>query len=322
MKWSSGWVLKSFLFIITLISMNCADVAFRSKAKFPSDKLGPTDVRDTDGDGDIGDIDDIDDIIDIVDIGEPIDPDDLVPCPQVQGYDFIGVCLVFQDSFERDSILDPTAFHWKKVVLDNGNLGGKSVNAKIRHSSDLGPIYDGNRAVIFTGRAGWSTHEIYLVSNALPFNVEDFDAVYIELHYVPIKLDGKITLTNVTVNGKHRRVQEGLRIDICKKSESKCGENGGRNSLKKIASPKNWDEYRQPGKGKNNQIRKYRAEDWKIAQQLIDLNNIRDERNNFVFKIAASMDEGYINNKQNKNLEDGIIIDNVVVVAIRYRDQY
>jgi len=253
--------------------------------------------------------DGINNILDIIDGGGEIDPGELDSC-EVVDPDFPTACLVFKDSFERKNIVDHENFQWDTVLMDKrSNL--TNVVVKIEDSKHLGPIRDGDRAVLFTGRDGGSTHEVYMVS--APFDISSYDTIVIQFKYVAIDLENQITLS---WNGM--KVQEGPSLSYCKSSDFVCGLEGD-DRPNRLREPMNWERFTPDHvAGVDNQIRDYPVSAWQLGQMVINVGDIPlERRSSFVFKITGSLDEGYERNKRHKNLEDGLIIDEVVFAAIR-----
>ncbi|MCB0421726.1 MAG: hypothetical protein KDD61_12070 [Bdellovibrionales bacterium] len=223
----------------------------------------------------------------------------------------VGTCKVFEDSFERDLIVEQEDFRWQKVIVDSGQ-NVRNIDANILWAEEFGYVPDQERALLFHGREGGSTHEIFLVSKELDIDVQQFDKVEIRLSYLPIKLEQKITLSS------GYKVPESVRVDVCHESDLDCGLTGNDSQKTQgIRSRESWDDYWfDLHYGLDNQLGLATAESWIDVKVTIDLDRYR-QRGNFVFKITVSMDEGYIGNDHSKPMEDGLAIDHLVVTAIK-----
>jgi hypothetical protein len=243
--------------------------------------------------------------------GVPFDPIDMDKCSEVliTGYD--GSCLVFVDSFERTDLYNHEVFNWQLAIMDDGNMGGANVDAKIENSAHLGPVINGDKAVLFRGREGGSTHEVYLVSS--PIDLSDFRQVYIQFRYLPMHLESLITLS-----ATGDQVAESIRLDVCNSTDLACGLTGA-DPHTRMRDKNVWDRFwlDDPYEfGRNLNIRSYVLADWKLGQFIIDLADYPDRKDKFVFKISAAMDEGYDRNSRNRTMDDGIILDEVIVIAL------
>ena len=69
--------------------------------------------------------------------------------------------------------------------------------------------------------------------------------------------------------------------------------------------------------GRSLNIRNFSLSDWKLGQAYIDLKQYNGRLDKFVFRVAAAMDEGYHGNNRNNQMEDGIIFDNIILVAVK-----
>ena len=255
----------------------------------------------------------IDNVTDIpeIEIGVPLDPSGISDCAKV--YDLPigeGFCTIFQDGFERDEIAGEAVFNWDVLILDYG-YDGANVSATIEDKNHLGHIIEKEKAVLFRGRAGGSTHEIYLVSK--PFDVSKFDKLYVQFRYLPIGLEEEIRLS-----WSGERIPESIRVDICNDTDYNCGLEGS-NQHVRIRDNSVWDNHFLPTIefGKELNIRNYVETDWKLGQVLVDLSKYPERKDNMVFKISVAMDEGYFGNNHNSEMEDGVILDDVIVVAVK-----
>lgn len=242
--------------------------------------------------------------------GEPVDPNSIPLCENIAIQGFRGVCLIFQDEFERTNIVDHADFRWDTIIMDNG-YNGSNVDAKIEKSNHLGPVANGDRAILFRGREGGSTHEIYLISR--PFDFSGFDRAYIQFTYVPIHLESQIQLT---YNG--RKLPESVRVDLCQDTDLKCGLTGN-NRHEQLRDIAPWEAFfpAEMDFGRSLNIRNFSLSDWKLGQAYIDLKQYNGRLDKFVFRVAAAMDEGYHGNNRNNQMEDGIIFDNIILVAVK-----
>lgn len=243
--------------------------------------------------------------------GVPYDPSGVTDCAQIfDEPDFSSICLLFNDSFERDEITGPNAFDWDVLVMDNGN-NSSNVDAKLEDTEHLGHVIDGDKAVLFRGRRGGSTHEVYLVSK--PLDLSNFDKLYIQFRYLPIGLEESITLS-----WSGEEIPESIRVDICNDTDFNCGLEGDNKHLR-LRDNTAWDNFffDNPFEfGQDLQIRNYVEEDWKLAQMYVDLSDYPDRKDNMVFKISVAMDEGYFYNKRSNDMEDGLILDDVIALGL------
>ncbi len=251
-----------------------------------------------------------DDVVIIIE-DDPVNEDDVDECDKQEQLPEGRACLVFKDSFERTNITGDNVFNWDVVVMDN-KLNISNIDAKIEDSNHLGPVMDGDKAIMFRGRAGGSTHEIYLVSRKM--DLQDYDKLYIQYRYVPIGLEiDPIFLSIAKVN-----VPESIRVDVCDAPDSDCGLVNSSDRLAGLRDHNTWIKYYnntlERGEGLN--IRNYVEQDWKLGQVVIDLNQYPERKAEFVFKITAAMDEGYFGNNHNNLMEDGIIFDDIAVLAV------
>ena len=286
-----GSVFIAIIFVLSVPFTNCSNARFDDVA--------------SKGSGDDG----VNNILDVIDEGGEIDPGDLDNCDVVDP-DFPTACLVFKDTFERDEIVNHENFQWDTVLMDKRS-NTSNVDVKIEHTSHVGPINDGEKALLFRGRAGGSTHEVYLVS--APFDISSYDTLVIQFKYVPIDLEDEITLS---WNGI--KLPEGPSVAYCTASDYDCGLEGNDRYLR-LREPMNWERYSPAfSAGADNQIRDYQASDWELGQMVINVSDIPvDRRSKFVFKISVAIDEGYYYNNRDKNMEDGVVFDEVVFAAIR-----
>lgn len=245
----------------------------------------------------------------IIERGVAFDPSGMTACSTLfDDQNLDEACLAFTDSFEREN-LNEGVFHWREVIMDNGR-SGSHIDAEISNANHLGSIYAGYKALLFRGRAGGSTHEIYLVS--APMNLQGFDFLYIQFHYLPIHLENEITLS-----WNNQTVAEGVRVDICNTTDETCGLDTG--DFRKIRDPQNWDQFFIEGehhKGRDFNLRSYTDSDWQLGQIAIDLRPYRDRADRIVIKFTMSLDEGYFRNNSNNLMEDGLILDDLMAIGV------
>ncbi len=279
-------------------------------------------------------------------------------CDLINGteQEFTHSCIAMSDSFEREQITGNEVFQWQKIIMDYGAFG-ENVDAELVDDyvhdcvasqtcleygqyvgvGHVGPVADGHKAVLFRGRDGGSTHEIYLVAKSI--DASQFEYLYITFKYLPLSLENSIRMSF------GEDLPESIRIDICKDSDLNCGLIGS-NVYEKLRDKTYWDRYwpvvstpttTEPfvnppfgnlERGENLNLvghynpqsrqyeydQAYQMSDWKDAQILIDLNRYPTRKGNMVFKVTATMDEGYWSNDRSKTLEDGILLDHVHVI--------
>lgn len=239
--------------------------------------------------------------------GDPIDlPPGVPSCTDNPNLGLEGYCLIFKDSFERDEIVENEDFRWSELIDDAGR-GAKNVSVEIEGLDHLGNIYDGDKSLLYRGRQGGSTHSVFLTSADLPINLSELTHVVVQFHWVPLSLEEELIRMDSTGEKKHESVQ----VEACVSSDADCAVQNG---------SVGWQKYScgdAPVFGQDLNIRNYGDNDWELCQVVIDLNQIRDFRDNFVFKITASMDEGYFGNDRDNEMEDGIVLDDVIVVAVK-----
>ncbi len=245
----------------------------------------------------------------VIEKGVPFNTSGVTRCQDLFPGDHPDVCLVFNDSFEREDIVGAGSLEWDKVIMDNGR-NGSNVDAEIATSDHLGGVSDGEKAVLFRGREGGSTHEIYLVTK--PVDLSGYDQIYIQFDYLPIHLEQEIQLS-----WSSERVPENIRIEVCHSDDHTCGLTGS-NSQNRLRDPAGWDRFYQEELefGRNNNIRNYVQADWKLGQNLIDLAPYQERIDKMVFKITVSLDEGYDRNNRANQMDDGLILDNFILVGV------
>ncbi len=238
-------------------------------------------------------------------------------CDESKESDF---CLELKDDFERNVLLDQAPFAWHKLVFDTGKNGSRLDARLARTDAKAGnlltnTVASGKSAVMFTGRDGGSVHEIYLISK--PFNLKNYKKVTIQFDYAHLSLDAeKIFLKK---NGNSVAKHEQVRLDICAaNNDTDCGLNKtGQISLTNTLA---WDSFYPEiqesiefGAGVTNL--NVAKRNWKKANVTIDLSQYKGRKEKFVFRIVATMDEGFKNNKIEKTLEDGILVDRVILAG-------
>lgn len=193
--------------------------------------------------------------------------------------------------------------------MDTG-YNASHVDAQIQSSSMIGSVTDQDRALLFHGRDGGSTHEIYLVSKPLDIDIKTFDQVKISLDYLAIQLEDRIRLSS------GHSLPESVRVDVCNDTDWKCGLSGN-NPAERMRSRESWESFWLPIEfGKNNFLGDSANQTWTRGSVMVDLSQFRN-RDNFVFKISVAMDEGFVGNDPENEMEDGMAIDNLKVVAYR-----
>ncbi len=258
---------------------------------------------------------------------EPINPDALPSCSDFIVGPTTGLCLVFKDDFERDNISDDDNFQWSKLFNDSSGTGS-DLDTIIRSRDEMGPMRsmagppndEEQRALVFSGRAGGSTHEIYLTSTTLPIDVNIYSWVVVQFYYLPIGLEDSISLSNFS----NEKVPETIRLDVCNDTNDMCNSVSNRDSWERHWLGEILDGVFtgfEQGFGLNRRydnIDNYAITDWKFASFLINLNDyphLKEDGGSFSFRLSVSLDEGYFSNDKNKKMEDGVLLDNVVVVA-------
>jgi hypothetical protein len=246
-------------------------------------------------------------------LGVPFDPSGVTNCEQFfQDDEAEGICVVFNDSFERDGVTGSSSLGWDKLIMDSGNIF-ENVDAKIENSAHLGDVIDGDKALLFSGREGGSTHEVYLISRPIDFS--QYRYVYIQFRYVPLSLEESI---NMTFSGQ--TLPESIRVDVCSDTDQSCGldntmsASSRRSALYSSSWVQNFLDVNEFGDHLN--IRNYVRADWKLGQIIIDLADYPGRASQFVFRITAAMDEGYDGNNRNNVMDDGIILDDVIVLGV------
>ncbi len=255
---------------------------------------------------------DIDDLVEGISNGElEVDEEELPNCTVVDP-DVPLACLVFKDSFERKNIVDHDDFHWETVLMDNSD-NTSNVDVEIEHKEFLGDAAKGENAILFRGREGKSSdHEVFLVSS--PFDLSGYSYLVVQYKYVPIGLEDFIKLTASGIE-----TVEGPRVDFCVGTNYDCGltEEPGRH--KRLRDPDNWSSY-FPGyvSGQDYNIRAFPKDGWIMHQVLLSIGDLpENRRSEVVFKISVALDEGFYGNDRHRDMEDGVILDDVVFAAIK-----
>ena len=242
--------------------------------------------------------------------GVPFDVSGITDCSQIFDADYAqGLCVLFNDGFEREEITGESAFNWDVLIMDYG-YSGSNVDVTIHDTDHLGHVIEGEKAVLFRGRAGGSTHEIYLVSK--PLDLSNFDKLYIQFRYLPIGLEDDITLS-----WSGESLPESIRVDVCNDTDYNCGLEGD-DAHERVRDNTAWENFflKDSEYGENLNIRNYVEQDWKLAQVYVDLAYYETRRDKMVFKISVAMDEGYFRNDDSKEMEDGIILDDVMALGL------
>lgn len=243
--------------------------------------------------------------------GLEIDEEVLQQCPE-QDPQLPLACLIFKDSFERENIINHENFHWETVLMDNSD-NTSHVDAFIHHQDYLGPAAKGDKAILFRGRKGKkSDHEVFLVS--APFDLSGYTNAVVQYKYLPIGLEDFIHLTKSGI-----QTVEGSRIDFCIGSDFDCGLTDAPNRHERLRDPTNWISfYPTYASGKDNNIRDFTIDEWILHQVTLDLDQIpENRRSKVVFKISVALDEGFFNNDPEARMEDGILIDDVMLGALK-----
>lgn len=224
-------------------------------------------------------------------------------CIKAQGttacYDNETSEVIVGDSFERDDIapVNNNIFSWRTIINDNGEIiSGTSANyveLKAYDSSILGETSNGDKSLYFTGRAGaGSVHNLYLVTKAFDLSQTN-GIVYFSFDYLPIGLD----------NGEY------LKLEVCNNSVDACGV--GKNISVAGLKSNNWKTiFHSDGSESKSSLNgfNHKRSDWINKQIAVRIDTF--QRDNFVFRINAFMNEGFYENNPSKGVDDAIGIDN------------
>lgn len=254
------------------------------------------------------------DLVESIADGMELNEEELADCPPVDP-DYPLACLLFKDSFERDSIVDHQDFHWETVLMDNSD-NTSNVDVEIAHQDFLGGAAKGEKAILFRGREGKrSDHEVFLVS--APFDLAGYSYVVLQYKYMPIGLEDFIKLTASGIE-----TVEGPRVDFCVGTDYDCGLTPESGRHKRLRDPDNWISYfPEYVSGQGNNIRAFPKDGWVMHQVLMPVEDLPlDRRSKIVFKISVALDEGFYGNNRNRDMEDGVIIDDVVFAAIKVNE--
>jgi|GEM_PF-3285425 len=206
--------------------------------------------------------------------------------------------VIVGDSFERADIApaNNNIFSWRTIINDNGKIidGTSSNNVELKSydSSILGEASNGDRSLYFTGREGFSIHNLYLVTKAFDLSQTN-GIVYFSFDYLPIGLD----------NGEY------LRLEVCNDDLNSCGV-GNNISVAGLNS----DNWKTVFESTGNEVRgglngfNHTRSDWVNKQLAIRLDGF--QRDNFVFRINVRVDEGFLGNNILKGVDDAVGIDN------------
>ena len=309
-----------FIFLIAGISTSCNDVEFNAKAQvgsFNSERSDSASLDDADKDPNFNDdgifIDNVRDGAEIVEITSPLlDPISIGnEGERVAGIETcfkseaVAGCLNLEnsqvfigDSFERSNITseNDNIFNWRAVINDNGKVvnGTESNNVEFKtyDNSILGETSNGDKSLYFTGRSGGSVHNLYLITK--PFNLSDTNGiVYFSFDYLPIGLEAG----------------EYLRLEVCNNTLDQCGVGSnisvsGLNGVHwKTVFESNGQEARSGLNGFN-----HLRSDWINKQLAVRLDGF--QRENFVFRLNAFMNEGFHQNNPSNGVNDAVGIDN------------
>ena len=207
--------------------------------------------------------------------------------------------IIVDDGFERDEIAPQSEneFSWRAIINDNGNIianGQNDVEFRSYDNSVLGESAPGgDRSLYFTGRAGGSSvHSLYLVTKS--FDLKDTNGfVYFSFDYLTFGLEAG----------------EFLRLEVCNNTVNECGV-GNQIQVSKLNS----NQWQPIFESKGSEFRSglngfnHLENDWTNKQLAVRLDGF--QRDNFVFRINAHMNEGFHNNNFRRGIEDGVGIDN------------
>ncbi len=215
--------------------------------------------------------------------------------------------VIIRDSFERQDVIvnrpGLPGFGWRKIVDDGGNITGgpgQNIDALIFNNVEMGPVSHLTRALYFFGRRGRSIHNIYLVSRT--FDLSVFDEVFFNFDYLPISLE----------------VGEYLKLEVCNNTADACGV-GSELTAEGLNGPHWMSIYDIQGPlAPNRNGKNHRKDAWKTAETQFFLEDFN--RSEFVFRMNTRMDEGFINNNRPGRMEDGVAIDFVEGIAVRYKE--
>ncbi len=314
--------MRSFLFLFVFLTFvsACNDVEFveqvRETAAEQARIVSEQDPNFTDN-GDY--IDNNNNGATIAEITTPsLDPDtigdmgeaagDGVTCISADGisgcYDNQRSEVFVGDSFERVDIAPVTSniFGWRAIINDNGRIlsgtSGNNVEFKSYDNSILGEASTGDKSLYFTGRAGaGSIHNLYLVTKS--FNLSDTNGiVYFSFDYLPIGLE----------KGEY------LKLEVCNDTLNACGV--GSNISVAGLNGSNWKTiFHSDGSEARSNLNGFNhlRSDWINKQVAVRLDGF--QRDNFVFRINALMNEGFYENNPRKGVDDAVGIDNFKAFA-------
>lgn len=211
------------------------------------------------------------------------------------GTNAIAEDIVFlDDSFERSDIfidlMNSIIYGWRGFIDDGGTnvLGfeGNNTGMKIFDQNQLGPAFEGTRALYMFGREGADIQTMYLVSQA--YDLSDYNSVILNFRYLTIAL-----------NDATDSVPEYLRLQVCKAADlNACGANADILDGNALKNEANWVTVfeKVPGaeddsrNGKNHVLN-----NWETALAVIDLNDPAyvGDKSQFVFRIVGRMRDGF-----------------------------
>lgn len=198
------------------------------------------------------------------------------------------------DSFESTDLYMDLAnsiiYGWRGFIDDAGTnvfgFEGNNTGMKTFDQAQLGPVFDGNRALWFYGREGADIQTMYLVSQA--YDLSNFNSVILNFRYLTVAL-----------NDATDSVPEYLRVQVCRAADlNLCGANADALNANALKSETYWTTIYEvvPGSeddgfnGKNHSVN-----NWQTALAVVDLNDesMVGDKSQFVFRIVARMRDGF-----------------------------
>jgi hypothetical protein len=202
-----------------------------------------------------------------------------------------GDLLFINDSFEREElyedIVNNVIYGWRGVISDNGTsteaFTGDRVGMQIFDDQEMGPAFDGNRAVYFYGREGADTHTLYLVSAA--YDLSDYNAVILSYQYLTAALNDP--------EDQQSNFIEDIRLQVCNGPANLCGADEDSVDPAVLANSPNWFTLSASNRNANDDQfngRNHVASDFRLGQSVIDLNDesIVFDKSNFVFRFRVT----------------------------------